>query len=154
MRQRTTLNKQRLTDLAVLLILAGLVLLYCYDAVRASTHVLNLIFVLPVTAVVLVLCTIQFFLSLPEMHSAQEQQDSVTEVLPVVALFAFYVISLQWLGFDVGTCVFLGAYLWIHGERRLPWVLGYSISFGFAISMFFSMMLPYPMPMLVLNTAY
>lgn len=150
----TTPNKHRIADLVVLLILAGLVLLYCVDAARASTHVLNLILVLPITAIVLVLCTIQFIIGVPKVRSAPEEQEPAKDIVPVVTLFAAYVLSLEWLGFDIGTCLFLGAFLWIHGERRLPWLLGYSISFAFVLAIFFSKMLPYPMPMLVLPSAY
>ena len=54
----------------------------------------------------------------------------------------------------VGTALFVAAFLWLQGERRLPWLLGYSISLGFGLALFFSTMLPYPMPMLILQTAY
>ena len=54
------IDKQRVADLLVLLVLAGMTTLYCYDAVRASTHIYNLIMVVPVTVAVLVLCVAQF----------------------------------------------------------------------------------------------
>jgi putative tricarboxylic transport membrane protein len=147
-------NKHRIADLLVLLLLASLVALYCYDAVQASSSILNLIFVLPVTVIVLVLCLIQFVISVPKLSSESDKKEPITDVLVVMGLFAAYVITLHWLGFDVGTCLFLGVFLWLHGERRWPWLLGYSISFAFALSIFFSKMLPYPMPMLLLNSAY
>jgi putative tricarboxylic transport membrane protein len=152
--QSKNFNKHRFADLLVLLLLAGLVGIYCFDAVRASTSILNLIFVLPVTVIILALCLIQFIVSVPMLRSETEKKEPITDVLPVMGLFSAYVISLHWLGFDVGTCLFLGIFLWLHGERRWPWLLGYSISFAFALSIFFSKMLPYPMPMLLLNTAY
>jgi hypothetical protein len=58
------------------------------------------------------------------------------------------------LGFDVGTTLFVGSFLWLQGERRWYWLAGYSISLGFGLSLFFSAMLPYPMPMLLLQSAY
>jgi len=147
-------NKHRIADLLVLLLLASLVAIYCFDAVRASASILNLILVLPVTVIVLVLCLIQFVSSVPKVRSESDMKEPIADILPVVGLFAAYVLSLHWLGFDVGTCLFLGVFLWLHGERRWPWLLGYSISFAFALTIFFSKMLPYPMPMLMLNSAY
>ena len=73
-------------------------------------------------------------------------------VLPIISLFVGYVLTLGWLGFDVGTAVFVAASLWVHGERRLQWALGYAISFSVIVSLLFSTMLPYPMPMLIFST--
>ena len=152
--QATTNRTQRIADLIVLLLLAGLVGWYCYDAVKASTHVYNLIFVLPVALIVLVLCAVQFALGLRDGHAETKAVEPVTTVLPIVGLFAIYVLTLPWLGFDVGTCLFLLASLRIHGERRWPWLAAYSVAFAFSLAVFFSKMLPYPMPMLLLPTAY
>ena len=149
-----TLNRHRLADLGVLVILAALVVLYCVDSVQASRSIYNLIFVLPVGILVLLLCAGQFVMGVRTLHEEGEQPEPITDVLPVILLFAGYVLSLHWLGFDVGTIVFIGLFLWLHGERRLPWLAAYAISFGILVALFFSMMLPYPMPMLILASAY
>jgi putative tricarboxylic transport membrane protein len=149
---RRRFTNHRLADLFVLLLLAAGVVVYCYDAVRASTDILNLIVVVPLTVVVLMLCLIQFVVSITDERASGEAEGAAADVLPVICLFAGYVLSLQWLGFDVGTCLFLVAFLWLHGERRWPWLLAYSISFAMALSIFFSKMLPYSMPMLVLRS--
>lgn len=145
------INRNRVADLAVLLVLAAIVTLYCIDAARASTDILNLILVLPVTVIVLVLCLLQFFLSAPKLRKVGESREPLSDVLPVAGLFTAYVLSLPWLGFDLGTFLFLAVFLWVHGERRWAWLLGYSISLAFILSIFFSMMLPYPMPMLIVQ---
>ena len=147
-------NKSKAADFVVLLVLASLVTAYGIDSYSASTEVLNLILVLPLTIIVLVLCLIQFVVELRDSTSTPPARESIADVGPVIGLFAAYVLSLNWLGFDVGTALFVAAFLWFHGERRLPWLLGYSIALGFALALFFSAMLPYPMPMLVLSTAY
>ena len=147
-------NMHRLADVAVLVILAALVALYCIDAVQASRSVYNLIFVLPVGVVVLLLCVAQFFTGLSTTSKEDTQSEPIAAVLPVMLLFSVYVLTLRWVGFDVGTTFFIGAYLWLQGERRVAWLAAYAISFGLLISLFFSYMLPYPMPMLVLATAY
>lgn len=152
--QSGIVNKHRIADLFVLLVLASLVALYCVDAVRASRSIYNLIFVLPVTGLVLLLCLVQFVIGIPKVRRVAAEREPVAHIVPVVTLFAGYILSLHWIGFDIGTFVFLALFLWIHGERRFFWLLGYSISFAFLVSIFFSKMLPYPMPMLVLTTAY
>ena len=148
------INKSRAADFVVLLVLASLVTAYGIDSYSASTEVLNLILVLPLTIIVLVLCLIQFVVELRDSTSTPPARESIADVGPVIGLFAVYVVSLNWLGFDVGTALFVAAFLWLHGERRLPWLLGYSIALAFALALFFSAMLPYPMPMLILSTAY
>ena len=147
-------NKYRVADLAVLLVLASLVVLYGIDAYRASSDVLNLILVLPIIVMVLVLCLVQFVIELRDDRAEAPPRESVADVAPFIGLFAVYVLTLQWLGFDIGTMLFVAAFLWLQGERRWHWLIGYSISLSFGLALFFSTMLPYPMPMLILQTAY
>ena len=147
-------NKYRIADLAVLLVLAGLLILYGIDTYRASSDVLNLILVLPVIAIVLALCLIQFVIEMRDVKAKAPARESVGDVAPVIGLFAAYVLTLQWLGFDIGTMLFIAAFLWLQGERRWRWLIGYSISLSFGLALFFSAMLPYPMPMLILRSAY
>jgi len=147
-------NSYRVADLVVLLVLASLVILYGIDAYRASSEVLNLILILPIIAIVLVLCLVQFIIELRDVTTEAPERESVKDVAPVIGLFAAYVLTLQWLGFDIGTMLFVAAFLWLQGERRWHWLIGYSISLSFGLALFFSAMLPYPMPMLILQSAY
>jgi putative tricarboxylic transport membrane protein len=144
----------RTADLVVLLVLAGLAALYGFDAYGASSDVLNLILVLPVIILVLVLCLAQFVIELRDNEAPPVVRESAADVAPVIGLFTAYVLTLEWLGFDIGTLLFVAAFLWLQGERRWRWLLGYSISLGFGLALFFSAMLPYPMPMLILQTQY
>ena len=148
------MNKSRTADFIVLLVLASLVTAYGIDSYRASTEILNLIMVLPLTIIVLVLCLMQFVVEWGDSTTDTPARERIGDVGPVIGLFAVYVLTLNWLGFDVGTALFVAAFLWLQGERRLPWLLGYSIALAFGLASFFSAMLPYPMPMLVLSTAY
>jgi hypothetical protein len=153
-RRQLGLHRAKLADLLVLLVLLCLTALYGIDTVRASTHILNLILVLPAAIVVAVLCAAQFVIDIVHVSEAPPPREPVRQVLPVMLLFAAYVVSLEWLGFDVGTFAFLCAFLWLHGERRLRWLFAYSICFAAVTTLFFAYMLPYPMPMLILDTAY
>lgn len=147
-------TRHQQADLVVLLALSALVIWYLFDAYSASSHIANLILILPVSIVVLVLCLIEFISQLRGLHEPPPDLDPIVSMLPVITLFVLFVLSLEWLGFDVGTFAFICAFLWLHGERRIRWILGYSISFALLMSLFFSAMLPYPMPMLILPTAY
>ena len=147
------LKGRSIADLCILLTLAGFSLFYLQDAWRASSHIYNLILVAPLCLIVFGLCLLEFTLSL-RRDAAAPELEPLSGALPVVGLFAAYVLTLEWLGFDVGTALFVGSFLWLHGERRLPWLLGYALAFALAAGMFFSAMLPYPMPMLILPTEY
>jgi len=146
---KKSFSGNQIADLVVLLVLSSLVVWYFFDAHTASTHVLNLILILPLTGLILVLCLIQFvrqgFRRLPE----EEEVEPVTSVLPVIGIFVMYTLTLPWLGFDVGTGIFIAVFLWFNGERRWPWIIGYAVCFASIVSLFFAAMLPYPMPMLV-----
>lgn len=185
------------SESANLLVLVSLFLVtgfYLWDSWQASTEIYNLIFVLPLTVAILVLCILTFVRDLfdpprnPEdiqielqQKEAQEEapariQDEIqgglpqalsegsttatenepqdqpeTSTLPVVLLFVGYVATLPWLGFDVGTFAFVALFLFLAGEQKWQWVLGYSLTFAFATALFFSYMLPYPMPLLLLS---
>ena len=151
---RKSLSKHQLADLLVLLGLLAITLWYLWDAVQASTQILNLILIAPVAVIITLLCAVEFIQQLRGRGREDPKLEPVTAIVPVVSLFVFYVITLPWLGFDVGTFLFVSLFLWLHGERRLAWVLGYSFCFASLIALFFSQMLPYPMPMLLLPTDY
>jgi len=160
----TRLTGHQIADLSLILILASLALIYLYDAYQASPHIMNLILILPITVLLLLLCSFEFVKQwLANIHQQQSQTvdtDEKTEleplssVIPVILFFVFYILTLQWLGFDVGTFIFISSFLWYHGERRWLWVIGYGFGFALTTSLFFSAMLPYPLPMLILETAY
>ena len=147
--KRKPVSGYQIADLLVLIALAGLVVWYFIDARSASTHILNLILILPFTVLTLILCLIQFLRQLFSPPVKDPVVEPVKSVLTVIILFIVYTLTLPWLGFDLGTCLFIAAFLWFHGERRWPWIAGYSVSFASLASLFFAAMLPYPMPMLV-----
>ena len=147
-------SSHQVADLSVLCSLFCLVLWYLWDAYSASNEVLNLILILPVTLIVLVLCAVEFFSRISQRNVEQPALDPARSIVPVVTLFSSYVITLPWLGFDVGTFLFISLFLWFHGERRWQWVLGYGLCASTLMSLFFSAMLPYPMPMLLMATDY
>lgn len=147
-----TLSKENIANSIVILCLASFILWYAFDTHNASSSIENIVLILPVAAITLCLCIYELFTQ--KDIDKEEKKDDFLSVIPVMVIFTLYVLTLEYLGFDVGTVLFLGVFLFFHGEKRLPWILGYSLVYGFLIAYFFSEMLPYPMPMMILPTDY
>lgn len=150
------LQNQRIThrsiDLAVLLTLMVLITAYATHVGSISTHILNIVMVMPVSILALILCCLE--LCSKTKPVAKEELESFSSVLPAILLFSAYVLTLQWLGLDVGTVVFVALFLWLHGERRWYWAVSYGVVFGIGAALLFSKLLPYPLPMLILESEY
>jgi putative tricarboxylic transport membrane protein len=132
----------------MLLVLSGFTIWYLSDAIRASFTTPNLLLILPVAIAVLVLCAAELIISTYKKELfAPVEDEPVKEILPIIVLFGAYVLTLPWLGFDLGTILFVAIFLRMKQEQSWFWVLGYSVTFGIAIALFFAFMLPYPMPM-------
>ncbi len=144
----------QLADLGILLLLMGLVSWYLLDAYHASAHIMNLILIVPVTVLFLMLCLVAFIRQIREKKPPAIQHEAVMTVASVIGLFSAYVLTLGWLGFDVGTFLFLSLFLYLNGERRLVWVFGYALVFASVTAIFFSKMITYPMPMLIMPSVY
>lgn len=153
------LLNQRSADFAVVILLAVFICWYTWAAWQASTAVENLILIVPIATIALIMCIGEFIRQSRQKPVAESDidsnnPDSITTVLPIIALFSAYVLSLETIGFDIATSLFVAAFLWVQKERRLIWIVGYSIVFGLLMSTFFAQMLPYPMPMTLLPTEY
>lgn len=147
-------NKRDCGDLLVLMALAGFTLWYLLDAIRVSSAVQNLLLILPLSLVVLVIVLLEVALRLKQgtlLTRPEGEGEPLHRTLPVVGLFAAYVVSLETLGFDVATVLFIALFLVMKGERNWLLLGGYSLTFGFGVAFFFAQMLPYPMHMLVLQ---
>ncbi|MBD3897961.1 tripartite tricarboxylate transporter TctB family protein [Halomonas sp. ML-15] len=139
-------------DLLVLMALAGFTLWYLFDAIRVSSAVQNLLLILPLALIVLTIVLLELVVRLRKgTLLARPEDEPLRQTLPVVGLFAAYVISLETLGFDVATVLFIAAFLVLKGERNWLLLGGYSLAFGFGVAFFFALMLPYPMHMLILQ---
>ncbi|MFN3986714.1 MAG: tripartite tricarboxylate transporter TctB family protein [Rhodocyclaceae bacterium] len=103
---------------------------------------------MPVATAVLILCAAELVIGLWQKRLfAAVDDEPVRDILPIVLLFGTYVLTLPWLGFDLGTVLFVAIFLRMKGEKNIWLTLGYSLGFGFATALFFALMLPYPMPM-------
>ena len=87
-------------------------------------------------------------------HFIQEEDGEKKEkkdvsVIAAMAILGGYILSMDWIGFDVATFLFIAALMFLQGERRIAWLAGFSLVFAFLVSIFFEYMIPYPMPMLL-----
>lgn len=148
--------------LALILFFATVTVAYLADAWGASASFRNLVLVLPASVLSLVLCAIVAIAAFrgdrttaPEATSGDEADakapllDRLKPAL-LMALFALYIATLPWLGFDVGSAVFVAAALLLDGERRLWLIAPVAIGFALVATLLFRWLLPYPMPLMIL----
>ncbi|WP_447555402.1 tripartite tricarboxylate transporter TctB family protein [Vreelandella sp. EE22] len=145
-------KKRDYGDLLVLMALACFTLWYLMDAISVSSRVQNLLLILPLSLLVLAIIALELVLRIKHrtLLRASEEEEPLHRTLPVVGLFAVYVLSLETLGFDLATVLFIALFLVLKGERKWWMVVGFSAAFGLGTAYFFSQMLPYPMTLLLL----
>jgi uncharacterized membrane protein len=144
-------------------VIAAAVLWYLLDAVSVSTNIHNLLLVGPLSVLALCLCVViapQCFRredAEVEPRSADPHAGGGASALQssdkrnlaliggVAACLGIYVLSLNIIGFDVATCLFVLAVMLICGERRpLPLIL-YPLVVAVVVIATFRALLPYPM---------
>lgn len=128
---------------------------YLIDSYKASATVENLLLILPAGVLVLGLSLwilVSSFRSAdvdskPEKKEKKKEEKEVS-VVGAMIILAGYILSMDWIGFDLATFLFIGTLMFLQGERRIAWLTGFSFIFAFLVSIFFEYMIPYPMPML------
>lgn len=132
---------------------------YLFDAYQASPSSENMLLILP--AAVVVICLSLWIIGstlykTPLIDTVEPQSEKETSpekkpvsVLSAMCILAGFVLSMDWIGFDVATFLFMVALMFLQGERRLVWLGGFSLIFAVLTSLFFEYMIPYPMPMLL-----
>lgn len=127
---------------------------YLIDCYKASATTENLLLILPVGIIVLCLSlwisatTFRDSRRAAEPKEEKKKEKKEVSVLGAMIILAGFVLSMDWIGFDVATFLFIAALMFLQGERRLAWLGGFSFIFAFLVSIFFEYMIPYPMPML------
>lgn len=144
--------------LILLLVICGVVIAYLLDARATSLKINNLLLVEPAAIIALILAAIllpQCFrrASTEENDAAPAMRDSWRDLGKVAALsaaFGVFTLSLETVGFDAATFIFLALGIYICGERRL-WVIAlFSTALTVGIIYGYQMLVPYPFPLLVL----
>jgi hypothetical protein len=129
---------------------------YLIDSYKASATTENLLLILPAGIVVLCLSLWIFVTSFRASLASAEpkekerkKEEKEVSVIGAMIILAAYIISMDWIGFDVATFLFIGSLMFLQGERRIAWLTGFSFIFAFLVALFFEYMIPYPMPMLL-----
>ena len=136
--------------LAFLATVAGYAAWYAADAYMASAKLQNLILIVPGAALCIGLAAGLAYRELRPAgapaatsddttgsgeNNAVTAEESVDERIPPVllAMLAVYVVAMAWIGFDIATFLFVGAALYLLGQRNWALILGYSTAFTFAV---------------------
>ncbi len=144
-------NKALATILFIVACMA-LAIWYLYDAFLVSATVENLILIAPISATVLLLCSIELIKSIlaykKHLQNMQTQSDSGVTFKVVVGILLFIVFSIlgSIIGYDIVATIYMCLMLLLQGERNWIILIGYPIGFSIFIFWLFSTLLPYPIP--------
>jgi hypothetical protein len=151
-RETDTSGRSRSLDwghLAVVALVATVTALYLYDSFHASPMTDNLILILPASVLALLLC-VGIAIGILRRRSPEEDVPPLGRTPILMGLFALYIVTLPFLGFDVGSAVFVAAALLSDGERRPIQLLAIPICFAAIATWIFAALVPYPLPTLIL----
>lgn len=122
-------------DFVVVSLLALFICWYTLSAWQASPMIENMILIVPIAAIALLMALGEMVrqymynkrskleVKIVDTENRDEEgKDSVFTVLPIIGLFTAYVLSLEFIGFDIATTLFVAAFLWHQKERRLVWI--------------------------------
>jgi hypothetical protein len=135
---------------------------YWFDARSASSNVQNLLLIQPAAILALALCAAIAYgaVTVERDGPAVAPPESAATAAPAVrkrewrgvlvaGLLGVHVVAIIPLGFDVATFAFLAAAMYLLGERRPVFLLGYSAVLAVALSYGFKVMLSVPVPTLL-----
>ncbi|APX91553.1 hypothetical protein BWR19_00500 [Halomonas sp. 1513] len=154
--------------LLVVTVIAVICAAYLRDTLATSTHVNNILFVLPAVIIALMLC----FAILPQIvrradpDKGTSNKQTRLDVKPgeqattqswselgwialLIVCFGAYVYLLDRIGFDVASWLFITLGLFICGERRLLSLVIYPPIATTLIVVGFNALIPYPMYTLI-----
>lgn len=143
--------------LALIALMAGSAVAYLIDARGTSLNTSNLALVQPAAIVIFVLAAIILSQAFPKIDPESNtpeiravQRSDLWRVALLATAFGAFVFSLEVLGFDLATFLFVACGLYLCGERR-AWVVGtYAAVFTVLVVTGYQQLVPYPFPMMVL----
>jgi len=158
---------QKLPDWEHLLFLAmllGFVTWYLSTSTIASATFSNLILIAPVSAGAILLLlyigwneiaspspaaptTLSQMEPQTNVSASRFRSGSIRTIAALMGLFALFVAAIPYLGFDVSTFFFIGATLWLLGERRVIFSLTIALAIAAALSIAALTLLTFPMPL-------
>ena len=152
-------------------LLLAFIVWYLWTAAAASLTFSNLILIGPVGAVaaglLLYIASVEIFGRTPVASAASIQADvaasaahgrfrsgSLATIAALIGLFGAYVVAIPYIGFDVATFLFVGATLWLLGERNIAVLLSLALGIAVALSLAALTLLTFPMPMAVARAVW
>ncbi|MCT7376760.1 tripartite tricarboxylate transporter TctB family protein [Chelativorans salis] len=142
--------------LALLAVIAGVVVAYWMDARATSLKVNNLLLVQPASVLALMLVALVvpqcFKRTVPgaDEEVPAESLSDLGKVAALAACFGAFTTTLEIVGFDVATFLFMIAALFICGERRWWLNLSFSAAFTMLLIYGYGALIPFPFPLTVL----
>jgi hypothetical protein len=144
-----------------MVMLLGFVTWYLTTVTIASATFSNLILIAPVSAAaILLLLYIGWeviarpssvapttFSETANASASRFRSGSIRTITALMGLFALFVATIPYLGFDVSTFFFIGATLWLLGERRVLFSLALALAISAALSIAALTLLTFPMPL-------
>lgn len=142
--------------LALLAVIVATTIAYLLDARAVSTRTTNLILVQPLAILTVILAAIV----LPGVFARKDPSDAQTQAgetrmdlarcVALIAALGFLAFTLEIVGFDIATFVFMVFAMAVCGERRW-WVnLGFSAIFTVLLIYGYGTITPFPFPLTVL----
>jgi hypothetical protein len=155
MQQRPTRLVVMWGHLALLAVIAGIVLFYWMDTRATSLRLNNTLLVQPASVIALILvalvlpqCFRRVAADAPEAHPADLSE--LGKVALLAAVFGVFVFSLETVGFDVATFLFMVVALFVCGERRWWVILPFSAVFTAGLIYGYGALIPFPFPLTLL----
>lgn len=138
--------------LALLAVIAGVVLYYLFDARSVSLRANNLLLVQPgaIIAMILVALVVPQCFRRVDADAPEARPTDFSDLGRVAALaaaFGAFVFSLERLGFDVATFLFMVVALFLCGERRWWVILPFSAIFTVGLIYGYGYLIPFPFPL-------
>ena len=142
--------------LALLAVIVVVTIAYILDARGVSTRATNLLLIQPLAVLIVILAAFVLPGIFPaadseeaKLHEGETRMD-LARAWAIILALGFLAFTLERIGFDVATFVFMVVTLAVCGERRW-WVnLGFSAIFTLALIYGYGAITPFPFPLTVL----
>lgn len=142
--------------IALILLIAVSSVLYLLDTRATSLNIGNIALVQPAAIIVVVLSLVVLAEAFPVREPQDDDPDAkATQRMELMrvgllsAAFAVFVLSLEAIGFDLATLLFIAVGLFLCGERRLWLIAVFSLCFTGFVVFGYQQLVPESFPMML-----
>lgn len=137
------------------LTLAGAFFYYAHGVHAAARGATDWVLVVPVAGIGIASLLVIVGTKIVDWHREHEHAHDAGRTVPVktllfMALLAIYVGALPFIGFDIGSFVFLALALYVQGEKRWWVLLGSGVLVSFVVVLVFVQLLNVRLPTILL----